>query len=52
MIETRRLKNVVTFIQTVLSFVLKNYKLNLMCEKRSYQIINLLTVNQTVFCYY
>ena len=28
------------------------YKLNLICEKLSYQIINISAVNQAVFCYY
>ena len=28
------------------------YKLNLMCEEISYQIINISAVNQAVFCYY
>ena len=28
------------------------YKLNLMCENFSYQIINTSAVNQAVFCYY
>ena len=28
------------------------YKLNLMCEELSYQIINISAVNQAVFCYY
>ena len=28
------------------------YKLNLMCQELSYQIINISAVNQAVFCYY
>ena len=28
------------------------YKLNLMCEERSYQIVNISAVNPAAFCYY
>ena len=34
------------------NYQIQLYKLNLMCEKLSYQIINTSAVNQTVFCYY
>ena len=34
------------------NYQIRLYKLNSMCEKLSYQIINTSAVNQTVFCYY